>query len=96
MKNAAQPIGWVGTTGWAEQAVQQLKGDAAVWATQRFPMSTPIEGSTCCTELKAKFIQSNALDMGKCEWGELSSKKEERVTKFNECFHRLRSKLDPH
>ena len=48
--NAAQAIGWVGTTGWGEQAVLQLNGDAAVWAMHRFPMSTPIEWSTICTE----------------------------------------------
>jgi len=27
---ASQAIGWVGTTGWGEQAVLQQKGDAAV------------------------------------------------------------------
>jgi len=48
--NAAQAIRWVGTTGWGEQAVLQLKGDAAVWAMHHFPMSTPIEWSTICTE----------------------------------------------
>jgi len=48
--NAAQAIGWVGTTGWGEQAVLQLKGDAVVWAMHHFPMSTPIEWSTICTE----------------------------------------------
>ena len=95
-KNAAQAIGWVGTTGWGEQAVLQLKGDAAVWAMHRFPMSAPIEWSTFCTELKAKFIPSNALDLVKREWEELSLKKGERVTEFNERFRRLRSKLDPH
>jgi hypothetical protein len=45
-KNAAQAIGWVGTTGWGEQAVLQLTGDAATWAMHRFPISTPIEWST--------------------------------------------------
>jgi len=50
-KNEAQAIEWVGTTGWGEQAVPQQKGDAAVWATHRFPKSTPIEWSTFCTEL---------------------------------------------
>jgi len=43
--NAAQAIGWVGTTGRATQAALQLKGDTAVWAIHRFPMSTPIEWS---------------------------------------------------
>jgi len=76
--------------------VLQLKGDAAVWAMHRFPMSAPIEWSTFCTELKAKFIPSNALDLVKREWEELSLKKGERVTEFNERFRRLRSKLDPH
>jgi len=76
--------------------VLQLKCDAAVWAIHRFPMSAPIEWSTFCTELKAKFVPSNALDLVKCEWEELSLKKRERVTEFNECFCRLRSKLDPH
>jgi hypothetical protein len=95
-KNAAQAIGWVGTTGWGEQAVLQLKGDAATWAMHRFPISTPIEWSTFCTELKAKYIPSNALDLVKREWEELSLKKGERVTEFNERFRRLRSKLDPH
>jgi len=76
--------------------VLQLKGDAAVWAMHRFPMSAPIEWSTFCTELKAKFIPSNALDLVKREWEELSLKKGERVTEFNERFCRLRSKLDPH
>ena len=66
-KDAAQAIGWVGTTDWGEQGVLQLKGDAAVWAMHRFPMSAPIEWSTFCTELKAKFIPSNTLDLVKCE-----------------------------
>jgi len=95
-KNAPQTIGWVGTIGWGEQAVLQFKGDAAVWAMHRFPMSTPIEWSTFCTELKAKYIPSNALDLVKREWEELSLKKGERVTEFNERFRCLRSKLDPH
>jgi len=94
-KNAAQAIGWVGTTGWGEQAVLQLRGDAAVWAMHRFPMSTPIKCSTFCTELKAKFIPSNALDLVKREWEELSLNKGEHVTEFNEHFRRLCSKLDP-
>ena len=42
-KNEAQAIGWVGTTGWGDQAVLQLKGDTAVWAMLRIPMSAPIE-----------------------------------------------------
>jgi len=42
------------------------------------------------------FIPSNALDLVKCEWEELSLRKGERVTEFNEHFRRLRSKLDPH
>jgi hypothetical protein len=61
----------------------------------RFPMSAPIEWSTFCTELKAKFIPSNALDLGKREWEELSRKKGERITECNESFRRLRSKLHP-
>jgi hypothetical protein len=96
LKNAAQPIGWVGTTGWGKQAVLELKGDAGVWAMHCFPMSTPIEWSTCCTELKAKYIPSNALDLVKRKWEELSLKKGECVTEFNERFRRLRSTLDPH
>jgi len=95
-KNAAQAIGWVGTTGWGVQAVLQLKGDAAVWAMHRLPMSTPIEWSTFCTELKAKYKPSDALDLVKCEWEELCLNKGECVTEFNERFHHLRSKLDPH
>ena len=95
-KTAAQAIGWVGTTGWGEQAVLQLKGDAAVWAMHRFPMSAPIEWSTFCTELKAKFIPSNAFDLFKCEWEELSLKTGEHVSEFHKCFRRLRLKLDPH
>jgi hypothetical protein len=74
-KNAAQAIGWVGTMGWGDQAVLPLKGDAAVWGMRHFPMSTPIESSTICIELKAKFIPSNALDLVKYEWEELSLKK---------------------
>jgi len=76
--------------------VLQLKGNAAVWAMHRFPMSAPIEWSTFCTELKAKFIPSNALDLVKREWEELSLKKGECVAEYNERFRRLRSKLDPH
>jgi len=95
-KNAAQAIGWVGTTGWGEQAVLQLKGNPAVWAMHRFRMSAPIEWSTFCTELKAKFILSNTLDLVKREWEELSLKKGERVTEFNEPFRCLCSKLDLH
>ena len=41
-------------------------------------------------------IPSNALDLVKHEWKELSLKKGERVTEFNERFRRLRSKLDSH
>ena len=74
----------------------QLKGDAAVWAMHRFPMSAPIEWSTFCTELKAKCIPSNALDLVKREWEELSLKKGEHVTEFKEYCRRLHSKLDPH
>jgi hypothetical protein len=73
-KNAAQAIGWVGTMGWGEQAMLQLKGDAATWARHHFPISTNIEWSTFCTELKAKYILSNALDLVKREWEELSLK----------------------
>jgi len=62
----------------------------------RFPMSTPIEWSTFCTKLKAKFIPSNPLDLVKCEWKELSLEKGQRVPEFNERFHRLHSKLDLH
>jgi len=94
--NAAQAIGWVGMTGWGEQAVLQLKGDAGVWAMHHFPMRAAIEWSTFCTQLKAKLIPSNALDLVKREREELSLKKGERVTEFNEPFHRLRSKSDPH
>jgi hypothetical protein len=95
-KNAAQAIEWVGITGWGEQAVRQLKGDTAVWAMHRFRMSAPIKWSTFCTELKAKYIPSNALDLVKREWEELSLKKGECVTEFNECFRRLGSKLVLH
>jgi len=59
-------------------------------------MSAPIEWSTFCTKLRAKFIQSNTFDLVKHEWEELSLKKGERVTEFNERFRRLGSKLDPH
>ena len=62
----------------------------------RFPISTPIEWSTFCMELKAKHIPSNTLDLVKREWEELSLKKVEQVTEFNERFRRLHSKLDPH
>jgi len=61
--SAAQAIGWVSTTGWGEQAVLQLTGDAVVWAMHCFPLSTPIEWSTICTELKAVYIPYNALDL---------------------------------
>jgi len=67
VKNAAQAIGWVGTICWREEAVLQLKGDAAVWAMYCVPMSTPIEWSTFSTELKPKFIASNALDLVTCK-----------------------------
>jgi len=76
--------------------VLQLKGDTAVWAIHRFPMSMPIEWSTFCTELKGMFIPSNALDLVKHKREELSLKMGEHVTGFNECFGRLGSKLDPH
>jgi len=95
-KNAAQAIGWVGTTGWGEQAVLQLKGHAAVWAMHCFPMSASIEWSTFGTELEARFIPSNALDLVKHESEVLSLKKGERITEFNERFHRHCLKLDPH
>jgi len=75
--------------------VLQLKGDAAVWAMHHFPMSMPIEWSTFCTELKAKFSPSNAMDLVKHEWEKLSLTKGESVTEFNKRFHRLRSTLDP-
>jgi hypothetical protein len=76
--------------------VLQLKGDAAVGAVHCFPMCTPIEWSTFCTELRAKFIRCNALDLVKCEWDELSLKKGERVIEFNKHFRRLLLELDPH
>jgi len=78
--NEAQAIGWVGTTGWGEQAVLQLKCDAAVSGMHCSTMSAPIEWSTFCTKLKAKFISSNAFDLVKQEWEELSRKNGERVT----------------
>jgi len=96
LKNAVQVIGWVGTMGWEEQAVLKMQGNAAVWAMHHFQMSTPMEWSTFHTELKSKFIPSNALDLVKCKWEELSLKKGERVTQFNECFHWLCWKLDTH
>jgi len=71
-ENAAPAMGWVRTTGWGKQAVLQPKGDAAVWAMHHFPMRMPMEWSTMCTELKAKNIPSNALDMVKCKSEELS------------------------
>ena len=74
----------------------QLKGDAAVWAMHRFPMSTRIEWCTFYTELKAKCILSNALDMVECELEEVSLKKEESVAEFHKRFRRLSSKLTPH
>ena len=95
-KNAAQAIGWVGTTGWGEQAVLQSKADAAVWARHHFPMGAPIKWSMFCTELKAKFIPSNAVNLVKREWEELILKNGERVTEFTKRFRRLCSKLDPH
>jgi hypothetical protein len=95
-KNAAQAIGWVGTTGWGKQAVLQLKGDKAIWAMHHFPMSMPIEWTTFCTEPKAKYIPSNALGLVKREKEERSLNMGERVTEFNQRFHCLHSKLDPH
>ena len=74
----------------------QLKGNAAVWAMHHFPMSAPIEWSTFCTELKAEFIPSNALDLVKRKYKGLSLKKAERITEFNARFRRLCSKLDLH
>lgn len=82
--------------GWGEQAVLQLKGEAAVWAMHRVPMSMPIEWSTFCTELQVKYILSHTLDLGKCEWEELRLKKRECVTEFNEHFGHLHSRLDLH
>jgi len=76
--------------------VLQLKGDTAVWAMHRFPMCAPIEWSTFCMELKAEYILSNALDLVKQEWEELSIKKGELVTEYNERFCRLCSKLHTH
>jgi len=76
--------------------VLQFKGHAAVWAMHRFPMSTPIEWSTSCTELKSMGIASNALDLVKREWEELSLKTGQPVTVFNDGFRYLRSKLDPY
>jgi len=55
-----------------------------------------MEWSTCCTELKAKFIASNTLDLVKREWEELSLEKGEYVTEFNECFRHLCSKFYLH
>ena len=81
--------------GWGEQAVLQLKGDAAVWAMHCFLMSTPIKWSIFGTELKAMYSPSNVLDLVKCEGEELSLVKGEIVTEFNEHFHHLRLKLDP-
>jgi len=94
--NVAQAIRWVGTTGWGEQAVLQQKGDAAVWAMHRFPMSKPIKWSTFCEELKAKYIPSNALNLVKRECEELSLKSGERVTEFNKRFRQPCSKRDLH
>jgi len=76
--------------------VLQIKGDTAVWAMHSFPMSTPIEWSTSRVELKAKYIPSNALDLVKRQWEELSLKEGECVTEFNERFSRLCSKLELH
>jgi hypothetical protein len=56
----------------------------------------PIKWCNFCTELKAKFILSNALDLDKQELEELSIKKEGHVTEINKHFHLLRSKLDLH
>jgi hypothetical protein len=96
LKNAARAIESVGTMGWGEQAVLELKGNAAVRAMHHFPISTPIQWTTFCTELKVKFIPSNTLDLVKREWEELSLKRGEHIPEFNEHFRRLRSKLDPY
>jgi hypothetical protein len=61
--NAARAIGWVGTTGWGEQAVLHLNHDAAVWAMRCFPMSTPIERSIFSRQFKAQSIPSKALNL---------------------------------
>jgi hypothetical protein len=74
--------------------VLQLKGDAAIWAMHRFPMSTPIELTTFCMEVKAKYITSNALDLVKRKWEELSLKKGECITEFTKHFRHLHSMLD--
>jgi len=95
-KNAARAFGWVSTTCCGGRAVLQQKCDAAVWAMHRVPVSTLIQWSTFCVELKDKDIQSDPLDLVKCQWEELSLKKGERITGFNKHFCRLLSKLDPH
>ena len=73
-----------------------LEGDAAVWAIHHFPMSTTIKWSTNCTQSNAEYTPSNTLDLVKCKWEELSLKKGECVTEFNEHFRSLLSKLEPH
>jgi hypothetical protein len=60
-------------------------------------MSTPIEWTMVCTELKAQIIPSTAFDLVKREWEELSLKNGECVTEVNERFRHLRLMLDlPH
>ena len=54
-----------------------------------FPMSTPIELSTLCEELKGKCHPSNASDLVKREWEEPRLKNREHVTEFDKRFRRL-------
>jgi hypothetical protein len=46
--------------------------------------------------LKVKFIRSNALDLVKREWEELSLKQGESVTEYHKLFRHLGSKSEPH
>jgi len=81
---AIQAMGWVGTTRWGEQAVLQPTGNTAVWAMHLSPMSTPIKWFPICAELKVKYNASNILDLVKRELEELSLKKGEPITEYNE------------
>jgi len=57
-------------------------------------MRIPIEWSTFCLESKARYSPSNALDLVKLEWEEVSRQKGERMIELNDHFGRLFSKLD--
>jgi hypothetical protein len=86
------------TSGWAAQAVLQLRDNAATWARHAIPVST---AANMCWETFEKAVKSeyqpiDAVDTLRAYWRNLNITHNGPVAIFNDTFRQLRSELQPH